>query len=300
LEVDLPGEAGDLPVLPCTPEAISAPLVFSALDASVAGEIEQEFADAGRQVVTNSGNHRMDDEVPLIVPEVNPDHLAALARRRERGVSGAIVANPNCTTVGLVLALAPLHEAFGVREVSVVSLQALSGAGLPGPSALSMLGNVSPHIPGEEDKVVRETQKILGQHDARVAQPADVAVSAACHRVPVRDGHLLAVSVRLGVPAGPPEAKQALAEFRGHIGERQLPSAPARPLVVRDEPERPQPWLDRDCERGMAVVVGPVSRCPVLGIKFRALVHNTVRGAAGAALLNAELLRDRQRAGQGR
>jgi aspartate-semialdehyde dehydrogenase len=271
----------------CTPREIAAPLVFSALDASVAGEVEASFAGDGRWVISNCRNHRLDENVPLVVPEVNADHLAILDRRDR---AGGIVANPNCTTVGLALALAPLHTACGVKAVSMVSMQALSGAGLPGHPAVEALGNVLPHIPGEEEKVVRETHKILGRRDGHQIEPARFPVSAACHRVPVRDGHLLVVAATLAGDPPPARVAEILEGFTGAREVQGLPTAPLRPIQLRLEPERPQPYLDRGAGGGMTVVVGPPGPCPVMGVRFRVLVHNTVRGAAGAALLNAELV----------
>jgi aspartate-semialdehyde dehydrogenase len=285
-----PSSCGGLELRECTPEDLRAPLVFSALDSSVAGEIETAFAAAGRLVVTNSGSHRLDEDVPLLIPEVNPDHLALLDAARGAGESGGIVANPNCTVVGLALALAPLQEAFGIEAVCMTSLQALSGAGLPGPGAHEALGNVLPHIPGEEEKISPETCKILGRLEGGRVIPAGLRVSAACHRVPVRDGHLLSVSLTLRGDPEPAAVREALLEFRGQPEARGLPSSPPRCLVLREERERPQPRLDRDAGGGMSVVIGPPSRCEALGLRFRVLVHNTVRGAAGAALLNGELL----------
>jgi aspartate-semialdehyde dehydrogenase len=233
----------------------------------------------------------MDEGVPLLVPEVNPDHLGLLDEASAPAGGGAIVANPNCTVVGLVMALAPLHESFGLERVGVVSFQALSGAGLPGPASLEALGNVLPHIPGEEEKVVEETKRILGRRTGRRIEPGSFAVSASCHRVPVRDGHLLAVSAQLRGAPSPDAVRAAIESYRGSQEARELPSAPSRCLEVLDDPRRPQPALDREAGRGMTVVVGPPGPCAALGVKFRALVHNTVRGAAGAALLNAELLK---------
>lgn len=290
LPARIPRGAAEMPLRRCDPERMSAPLLFSALDSSVAGEAESAFAAAGRIVVTNSKNHRMDEDVPLLIPEVNPDHLALLDGAREAGGGGGIVANPNCTVVGLVLALAPLHEAFGIESVCLTSFQALSGAGLPGPAALEALGNVLPHIPGEEEKISPETCRILGRLESGRVAPAQIRVSAACHRVPVRDAHLLSLSLSLRGRPGPAEVSDALSSYRGREEARELPSSPRHCLELREERDRPQPRLDREAGGGMSVVVGPPSRCAVLGIRFRALVHNTLRGAAGAALLNGELL----------
>lgn len=265
-------------------------LVFSAMDASVAGEIEQAFARAGHLVVSNSRNHRMDEDVPLLVPEVNGDHLELVeAQRARRGWSGAIVTNPNCSTVILAMVLAPLR-AFGLRAVTVTTLQALSGAGYPGVASLDAVGNVVPFIDGEEAKIETETKKILGAlRDGRV-EPHAVVVSAQTTRVPVVNGHTESVAVSLESSPDVEEIRDALSRFSGPPQRHGLPSAPLRPIVYLSEPNRPQPRLDVDRDGGMTVCVGRLRPCPVLGYKFFALGHNTVRGAAGAAVLNAELM----------
>jgi aspartate-semialdehyde dehydrogenase len=267
-------------------------LLFASLDSKVAGEVEQEFARAGHVVVSNSSNHRMEPDVPLLIPEVNPDHLALVrAQRRERGWKGMIVTNPNCTTVGLAMSLAPLERAFGLEKVLMTSMQAVSGAGYPGVPTLDILGNVIPHIAGEEEKVEQETQKLLGTlSDGRVL-PGAFAVSAHCNRVLVEDGHMESVSVALQRKASVEDLIDAWRTFRGLPQERVLPSAPAHPVLVREEKDRPQPKFDVNAEHGMATVVGRVRPCPVLQFKYMALSHNTIRGAAGAALLNAELMK---------
>ena len=265
-------------------------LVFSGLDASVAGQVEEEYARAGHVVVSNARNHRMDPRVPLVIPEVNPDHLALLAGQgAARGWSGRIVTNPNCSTVVLALALAPLRP-FGLRQVVVSTLQAASGAGYPGVPSLDLLGNVIPVIRGEESKMETETQKILGRVTADGVAPHPVTVSAGTTRVPVVNGHTELVSLALDAA---PSGDDLLAAFRGFRGRPQaldLPGAPPQPVLYLDEEDRPQPRLDADRDRGMAVCVGRLRACPVLGWKFVALGHNTIRGAAGAAVLNAELL----------
>jgi len=265
-------------------------LVFSALDASVAGEIEQAFAAAGHIVVSNSRNHRMDASVPLLVPEVNANHLDLLARQsRDKGWTGAIVTNPNCSTVVMTMALAPLRV-FDLQQVVVVTEQAVSGAGYPGVPSMDILGNVVPYIGGEETKIETESTKILGElRDGRI-EPHRVVVSAQATRVPVVDGHTEMLSVRLGASPDPDEIIAALAAFAGRPQELELPSAPRHPIVYAPEPDRPQPRLDANRDRGMTVTVGRVRACPVLGVKFVALGHNTVRGAAGVAILNAELM----------
>ena len=275
------GQAGKIPQL-----------LFASLDSKVAGEVEQEFARAGHVVVSNSSNHRMEPDVPLLIPEVNPDHLALVrGQRRGRGWKGMIVTNPNCTTVGLVMSLAPLEKAFGLEKVLMTSMQAVSGAGYPGVPTLDILGNVIPHIAGEEEKVEQETQKLLGKFSDGRVHPGDFAVSAHCNRVLVEDGHMEAVSVALKSKASVEDLLDAWRRFRALPQERRLPSAPAHPIVVREEKDRPQPKFDLDTERGMATVIGRVRPCPVLQFKYMALSHNTIRGAAGAALLNAELMK---------
>lgn len=267
-------------------------LVFSALDAAVAGDLERAFAEAGHIVVSNARNYRMDPHVPLLVPEINADHLDVLeAQRAAHGWSGAIVTNPNCSTVFLAMALAPLR-ALGLSSSIVTTLQAVSGAGYPGVPSLDILGNVVPFIGGEEDKLETEPQKILGTlQDGRV-QPHAVKVSAHTTRVPVIDGHTEMISVGFEHQVTADDIRNAFARFRGVPQERQLPSAPAQPLVYLEEDNRPQPRLDVERDGGMTVFLGRLRPCAVLQHKFVALGHNTVRGAAGAAILNAELMKD--------
>jgi aspartate-semialdehyde dehydrogenase len=262
-------------------DALSSPLVFSALGRDVAAELEPLYAARGHLVVSNASAFRMDPRVPLLVPEINPESLDLLAAQDWAAAGGGLVTNPNCSVVGLAMALAPLQRAFGIESVVVATLQALSGAGYPGVASLDAVGNVIPWIAGEEDKLEAEPQKILG---------ADFPISAAVHRVPVVDGHTEAVFVRLARRAGPAEAAEALAAFTGEPQRLRLPSAPARPVVVMEEPDRPQPARDAERERGMTVWVGRLRGDRVYDLRFTLLVHNTLRGAAGAALLNAELL----------
>src|SRR6266516_4584733 len=264
-------------------------IVFSSLPSDIAASVETRFARAGYRVVTNSAPHRMDDAVPLLIPEVNPGHLALLDACKETG-GGFIVANPNCSTVMIALALAPLAARFGVAAVAVTTLQAISGAGYPGVASLDITDNVVPFIAEEEEKIERETRKILGSPETGRVTPAEFAVSAQCHRVNVVDGHLAAVRVKLARAAEPAELREAFASFTGLPQELRLPSAPERPILVRDEPDRPQPRLDRDAGGGMSISVGRIARDGGLGHRFIALSHNTIRGAAGAAILNAELL----------
>jgi aspartate-semialdehyde dehydrogenase len=291
LREPLPQGARRLPVHECHPG--QAPqLVFSSLDSKVAGDIEKEFAQAGHVVVSNSSNYRMDTDVPLLIPEVNPDHLALVRiQRKKRGWKGAIVTNPNCTTVGLVMSLAPLERSFGLDKVLMTSMQAVSGAGYPGVPTLDILGNVIPFIGGEEEKVERETCKLLGKLSDGKVQTAGFVISAHCNRVLVEDGHTEAISVSLKTKPRLEALIEAWVNFRSLPQERELPSAPKHPIVVREERDRPQPKFDVAEERGMATVIGRVRPCPVLQFKYIALSHNTIRGAAGAALLNAELMK---------
>ena len=266
-------------------------LLFSGLDASVAGEVEAAFARAGHVVVSNARNHRMDPLVPLVIPEVNADHLALLDEQgAARGWSGPIVTNPNCSTIVLVLALAPLRR-FGLRQVIVSTLQAASGAGYPGVPSLDLVGNVIPVVRGEESKMETETQKILGRLIGGGVEPHLVTVSAGTTRVPVVNGHTELVTVALDEAPAVDEIVAAIRGFRGRPQELDLPGAPAWPVLYMDEEDRPQPRLDADRDGGMTVCVGRLRPCPVLGYKFVAMGHNTVRGAAGAAVLNAELLK---------
>jgi len=289
LDRPMPDWAAAMRVQRCR-AGLDARLAFSGLDAAVAGEIETDFARAGHAVVSNSKNHRMDPDVPLLVPEINPAHLNLLAAQRRRFRSGGfIVTNPNCSTVGLVMAAAPLEAAFGIRTIVVATLQAVSGAGYPGVASVDILDNVIPHIAGEEEKIEAESRKILGGLRRR----ASFTVSAHCHRVHVSDGHTLAASFGLRKKATPEAARRALREFVSPLAGLGLPSLPRRPLVVRDEADRPQPRRDREAGGGMVVTVGRIRRCPVLDLRLVALVHNTIRGAAGVAILNAELLRAR-------
>ena len=289
----MPEYVKDRILSPCRP-GLEADFVFSGLPSSIAGEVESDFARAGYPVVSNSSSHRMDRDVPLLVPEINPDHLelVPLQQKRTRS-SGFIVTNPNCTTIALVLALAPLHRAFGLERVSVVTMQALSGAGYPGVSGLDVTDNVLPYIEGEEEKVETEPLKILGQYKAGKVHWAEFRIGAQCHRVNVQDGHLEAVSAGFRQPPSRDRLVEALSTFRSLPQELNLPSAPHRPVVCLEEPDRPQPRLDRNLEKGMATVVGRIRPCPILDYKFDLLGHNTIRGAAGAAILNAELLRAR-------
>jgi aspartate-semialdehyde dehydrogenase len=284
-----PETVADVIVDECKPG--NAPkLLFSATDASVATEIERAFAQAGHVVVSNSRNHRMEPDVPLLVPEINADHLKVIpAQQRRWGWTGQIVTNPNCSTVVLTMGLAALKP-FGITRVIATTLQAISGAGYPGVPSMDINANVIPFIGGEEEKMQVETQKILGYVNGDAIHSLDAKVSAHCNRVPVVDGHTVTVSVELSSKPTEAELRQAFDSFTSTPQERELPSAPARPVIYMPEANRPQPRKDVERERGMAVFVGRLRECPVLDWKFVALGHNTVRGAAGAAVLNAELM----------
>ena len=291
LREPMPRAARALLVEECRP--VGAPqLMFSSLDSKVAGDVERDFARAGHVVVSNSSNYRMEPDVPLLIPEVNPEHLALVrGQGQKRGWKGMIVTNPNCTTVGLAMSLAPLERAFGLEKVLMTSMQAVSGAGYPGVPTLDIFGNVIPYISNEEEKVERETQKLLGRLEDGAVRPGDFAVSAQCNRVLVEDGHTESISVALKTEASLRDLVEAWRSFRSIPQERALPSAPQHPIIVREECDRPQPKFDLHAERGMATVVGRLRPCPVLQYKYTALSHNTIRGAAGAALLNAELMK---------
>jgi len=281
---------GDSVLLPSDPAEAMNPIVFSALDNAAAQSIEPAFATAGALVFSNAASFRMDEDVPLLVPEVNPGHLELLAAQRaRRGWSGAILTNPNCTTTVLVMALAPLHAAFGVETVLMTSMQAVSGAGYPGVPSMDILGNVVPYIGGEEAKVEREVAKLLGPMAGGLAVPAQMVVSALCYRVPVLEGHTESVSVRLKGDPSPEQVRAAMAAWNPVPQQLKLPSAPVPPIRLHLADNRPQVRRDVEEDGGMSVHVGRIRRCPVLGIKFTLLGHNTERGAAGGSVLNAEL-----------
>jgi aspartate-semialdehyde dehydrogenase len=289
LDGAMPAGVQHLKVQECKPS--DAPrLVFSAMDASVASEIEREFAQAGHVIVSNSRNHRMEPDVPLLIPEVNPDHLKIIPQQqRQRGWKGQIATNPNCSTIVLAMALAPLKQ-FGITRVVATTMQAISGAGYPGVASMDINANVIPFIGGEEEKMQQETQKILGDFTGDGLRPLNARVSAHCNRVPVVDGHTVATSVEFERKPGKDDIIRALVNYRSVPQERNLPSAPPHPIVYMEENDRPQPRRDVERERGMAVFVGRLRECPVLDYKFVAMGHNTIRGAAGAAVLNAELM----------
>lgn len=292
LSGEMPPRIGDLRVTACEPTSIDTQIVFSALDSDAAQEVEATFARAGRLVLSNARNYRMDADVPLLIPEVNPDHLELLPIQRSvRNWKGAIITNSNCSTMVIALALAPLHQAFGVEQLFVTTLQALSGAGYPGVPSLDILGNIIPFIGGgEEEKIESEPLKILGTFERGAVTPAPMRVSAQVNRVAVEHGHTACMSVKLASAATPDAAMDALRSWKGAIAELALPSAPAAPVIVTMERDRPQPRRDVNAGLGMSVVVGRVRSDPILDLRLVAMGHNTIRGAAGASILNAELM----------
>jgi aspartate-semialdehyde dehydrogenase len=294
LETPIPAVARNLVVKGVEP-TLNCDFVFSALDSTVAGPVEEDFARAGYPVVSNSRNHRMDADVPLLIPEVNASHLGAIpVQQKNRGYdTGFIVTNPNCSTAGLVLVLKPLADAFGLERIFVVTLQAISGAGYPGVASMDIQGNVVPFISGEEEKMEVEPQKLLGKWDGTRFVEAGLGISAHCNRVPVLDGHLECVSLGLKKIASLSEVREALRTFEVDEELASLPTALRHPVVVVEEENRPQPRRDVEAGDGMAVVVGRIRECPLHDVKLTLLSHNLVRGAAGAALLNAELLATR-------
>ena len=293
LETSMPASASEL-VVRSLGDELESSLVFSGLDSSVAGEAEDLYADRGAVVVSNSKNHRMDPDVPLLIPEINADHLEAIDKqRRRRGGRGYIVTNPNCSVVGLVMAVAPLERLFGLEALHVSTMQAISGAGYAGVASYAILDNVIPYISGEEAKIESEPLRILGRWSDGRFVDASFRISAQTNRVATIDGHLMTIALSLRKkPEGDliEAVRGAIADFRGEPQRLALPSAPRWPLHLLDEADRPQPRLDRDRERGMSVSIGRIRSCPILDIRMVALVHNTIRGAAGVAILNAELL----------
>lgn len=287
---DPPPWAGEMVVRSLEPE-LPARIVFSALPSQVAREVEPAFARAGYAVCSNASAYREAPGVPLLIPEVNADHVALIERQRaERGWPGLIVTSPNCTTTGMVIPLKPLDDRFGLMQAFATSMQAISGAGYPGVASLDILGNVVPYIGGEEEKIEQETRLLLGRIVDGQRVEARVTVSAQANRVPVMDGHTVCLSLGFERAPSVEEAVAALADFRGPEVVRGLPSAPKQPIVVRSEPDRPQPRRDRDAEGGMAVTVGRVRPCPNLDLRLVSVSHNTLRGAASGSVLNAELL----------
>jgi aspartate-semialdehyde dehydrogenase len=291
LKTAIPGDVAKMQVSPATPEG-APKVIFAALDSGIAAELEPRFADAGCAVVSNSSALRMQEDVPLVIPEVNAGHIKLIDIQGWRKKSGGyVVTNPNCSAIGLVLALAPIHQRFGLDTVMAVTMQAISGAGYPGVASLDILGNVIPFIKNEEEKMEEETKKLLGQVNGSKVIPGGFAMSAQCNRVAVEDGHTESISIRLKKKAKPEEIIESWKAYRAEPQELKLPSAPERPVVYLEANDRPQPRFDIDMGAGMTTVVGRLRPCSVLDWKFTVLSHNTIRGAAGAALLNAELLK---------
>lgn len=293
LESELPREVGEITVvqtdLKSTGEAANFDIVFSALPGNLAGPIEEVFA-AEFPLVSKASAHRLEEDVPLLIPEINPEHLSLIPiQKKNRGWRGFISTDPNCSTIQLAITLKPL-TAFGIKKVVVSTMQALSGAGYPGVASLDIADNVIPFISGEEEKIENETKKILGAFDGSRVKPADIALSASCNRVDVRDGHLEAVFVELESEPGIDEIKKAFRDFVGEPQRLKLPSAPERPIILREEVDRPQPIYDRNAGKGMSVTVGRVRKDPIMSVKYLCLGHNTIRGAAGAGILSAEFL----------
>jgi aspartate-semialdehyde dehydrogenase len=287
----IPARIASLTVKACDPGSVSSPIVFSALDSSIAGEAEAAFAAAGRAVLSNAKNYRMDPDVPLVIAEVNPDHLDVLeVQRKNRGWTGAIVTNGNCAAIAAVLPLAPLHEAFGVKRAFMATMQAVSGAGYPGVPSLDIIGNVIPYIKDEEPKLEAEVRKFLGKRGASRIEDAAILVSSHTNRVPVEHGHTVVMSVELERKASLAEIQSTMRGWRGAPEACGLPSSPERPLVVSSDPDRPQPRRDVDAGRGMTVTVGRIREDPLFDVRLVALGHNIIRGAAGASVLNAELM----------
>jgi len=287
----MPEYARDMVVMPAAPDAVNAKIVFSALHNEIAKDLEPQFAQAGAAVCSNASSYRRAQDVPILLPEINAEHIQLVkAQREQRGWNGCILTNPNCTSTGLTVALKALDESFGVKKVFAVSLQALSGAGYPGVSSLDIIDNVIPNIGGEEEKVEWEPRKMLGKLNGDKIDLADIKFSVHTNRVAVIDGHTVCVSLELARPTDPETAEAILRAYAAPESARELPSSPRPVISVRSEADRPQPRLDRLTGKGMTTVVGRVRRDPILDLKFIVLSHNTIRGAAGGSIYNAELL----------
>lgn len=287
MQTPLPEKFANMIVKKCEPN-LESKIAFSGLDASVAGEIESDFAKNGYYVISNARNHRFDEDVPLMIPEVNPDHLDLL---KSQNYKGGIVTNPNCSTIGMVLALKPLHDAFGLEAVNVVTMQAVSGGGYPGVPSLDIIDNVVPFIGGEENKMETEPLKILGKLSSNKIENAHFKISAQCNRVAVIDGHLETVQVKFKNKPSAEKIVKAWKEFKSVPQELELPSAPKQPIVYFYEDKYPQPKIHRNIDKGMAASVGRLRECPLFDYKFVVLSHNTIRGAAGGTILIAELMK---------
>jgi len=291
LEGEIPADVAGLPVRTCKPEEIEAPVVFSALDSAVAGEAEVAFARDGRMVFSNAKNHRMLPDVPLLIPEMNADHIGVLdAQRKNHGWSGAIVTNANCAASVAALALAPLHERYTVTTLFLATMQAVSGAGYPGVPSLDILGNIIPYISDEEPKLEAEMRKLLGTLGDGVIEDVVLRTTAHTNRVPVEHGHTVCMSIGLRTKCAPEEARRTIMEWQGSAEAMNLPSRPAHPIVVAEMLDRPQPRRDVMAGGGMTVTVGRIRQDNILDLRLVAMGSNTIRGAAGGSILNAELL----------
>jgi aspartate-semialdehyde dehydrogenase len=293
MESNLPKEISDMIVAEATVDAVkkagNVDMIFSSLPGDLAGPVEEEFA-AEYPVFSKASAHRMEKDIPLIIPEVNPDHIALIPiQKRNRGWKGFISTDPNCSTIQMAMSLKPLMV-FGLRQVMVTTMQALSGAGYPGVPSLDIIDNVVPFISKEEDKMETESNKILGTFNGKTVENADFVVTASCNRVNVKDGHLESVFVRLEEEPSLADVEEAFSKFKGDPQKLRLPSAPENPIVVRKESNRPQPRYDRDAGHGMSVVVGRIRKDPIMSLKYMCLGHNTIRGAAGGGILSAELM----------
>jgi len=290
LDGDIPAAIGEM-IVRESDSSLPAKILFSALPTQAAKALEPDLAAVGFIVCSNASAYRQEPDVPLIIPEVNGDHLGLLERQQEnRGWNGLLVTSPNCTATGLVMALKPLHQAFGVQQLFATTMQAVSGAGYPGVPYLDIIDNIIPNIPGEAEKIGQETQLLLGRFEDGERLPAGIGFSIQTNRVPVFDGHTVNMSIKFDKRPTPEEAIQVLSDYRGLEGTANLPSAPDHPILVRLEPDRPQPRRDRDSNQGMSVTVGSIRPCPLLDLRMISVVHNTLRGAASGSILNAELL----------
>lgn len=291
LDGDIPREVRGIVVKDTIPSVVDADIVFSALPSANARESEPAFAEAGFIVASNASTFRMTPDIPLLIPEINPEHLDMIELQKDnRGWDGAIITNPNCSTIMNTLSLKPVYDNFGIKKMFVATMQAVSGAGYNGVPSMAIVDNVIPFIGNEEDKLEEEPNKILGSFNGSELEFADIKISASCNRVPVLDGHTESIFVETGEKTDVESIKKAMKEFQGLPQKLKLPYAPENPLIVRDEQDRPQPRLDRNMQKGMAVTVGRIREDPILDFKWMAMGHNTIRGAAGASVLNAELL----------
>ncbi|MFQ5815220.1 MAG: aspartate-semialdehyde dehydrogenase [Candidatus Hydrothermarchaeaceae archaeon] len=291
LDEPMPDKVKDMEVKDTEPKEVDADIVFSALPSDIAKKVEPRFADAGFVVASNASAYRSEKDFPLLIPEVNPDHLGILdVQRKKRGWDGGIITNPNCTMIMAFLSLKPVYDEFGIKNLFITSMQGVSGAGYDGVPSMAIIDNLIPFIKNEEEKLEMEGLKIFGEFDGKVIKDAGFKVSASCNRVPVLDGHTESVFVETEKAFDLDEVRRAFADFKALPQKLKLPTAPQNPIIVRDEDDRPQPRLDRMSQRGMAVTVGRIREDPILTFKYTVMGHNTIRGAAGASVLNAELL----------